>query len=195
MSDDSAGPLEPMRRRADGATIASDQHVSGRPTPLCRNSSDGPLRILMAVAAVFTVGGAMLAGMLLDSTVHLSHHISFAQRAVWATLLMGTFSGLLAGAWMYSRRLATGIDLSADGRQLRVSSPTLMGASVREISVDQLSQSSYYEGDARGHEASSPPYVWVKVNNERSFVVPLSGEIPSRKKLLQALQVDRRDLN
>lgn len=165
-----------------------ENHPTGRPTLLYRNSSEAPLRVLSAVTGVFALGSALLAGMMLDSSVHISHHISFNERIFWAGGLLATFCGLPVAVWMYSRRLATGIDLSGDGRHLSVHTPTLLGSQVREVPLSALTETTFHEGDARGEESGSPPYIWVKVRNDRSFVVPLGGRIPNRAKLFRSLQ-------
>lgn len=154
---------------------------------LYRGASEGPLRVLAAIAMVFAIGGAMLAGMMLDSTVHISHHISFNERIVWAAALMSTFLGLLAAVWMYGRRLATGIDLSADGQQLQVHTHSLLGTEVRSVPLNAVASSTYHAGDVRGEAATATPYVWVRVQGDRSFAVPLTGNIPNRRRLLRAL--------
>ena len=173
---------------------SANKLATEKPAPgqvLYRGASEGPLRVLGATVVVFALGGAMLAGMMLDSTVHISHHITFNERIAWAGSLMLTFLGLLVATWMYSRRLATGIDLSADGAQLHVHTPTLTGTQVREVPLSALGGSSFFEGDVRGQQAIAPPYVWVRVQGDRSFVVPLAGHIPNRARLMRALAGQR----
>ena len=158
---------------------------------LYRSTGVSPLRVLTVVALAFAVGSALLAALLLDTTVHFGSAISWGERIAWATGLFVAFSGFFVAVWMYERRVAASIELRDHGTMLRVATPSLFGMSERNIPVEDLLKSQYYDGDQRGEEATSPPWLWVKVRNSSSLFVPLSGVIPNRERLLQVLGATR----
>lgn len=158
---------------------------------LYRSTGVSPLRVLTVVALAFAVGSALLAALLLDTTVHFGNAISWAERTVWASGLFLAFSGFFLAVWMYERRVAASIELREHGTMLRVATPTLFGMNERDIPVDDLLKSQYYDGDRRGEEDWSTPWLWVKVRNSSSLFVPLSGVIPDRERLLHVLGATR----
>ena len=171
---------------ANSQTLPQDDHVL-----LYRSTGVSPLRVLTIVALAFAVGSALLAALLLDTSVHFGNAISWGERLVWASGLFVAFSGFFLAVWMYERRVAASIELREHGTMLRVATPSLFGMSERNIPVEDLLTSQYYDGDQRGEEASSPPWLWVKVRNSSSLFVPLAGVIPNRERLLQVLGASR----
>ena len=154
---------------------------------LYRSSGIAPLRVLTAVSLVFALASTVLATMLLESNVRLNHSVSLEERIVWAGGLLIAFVGFFLAVWLYEQRVAANIVLSGDGRVLRVATPTLFGMRERNIPLTDLLATQFHDGDGSGEDATSPPWLWVKVRKSGSFVVPLSGEIPDRSMLLEVL--------
>ncbi len=148
-----------------------------------------PLRVLTIVSLAFAMGSTVLAGLLMDSSARIGNAITWFERSVWAGGLLTVFCGFFLAVWSYERRIASSITLARDGRSLRVSTATLFGMRERDVLLDDLITSNYHDGDTKGEESISPPWLYVKVRNAQSFVVPLGGGIPNHDKLMQVLSV------
>jgi hypothetical protein len=150
-----------------------------------------PTRIVSIVALAFALGSFVLAGMLYVGSGAPDSHISATERSVWAGLVLVVFFGFLTAVAMYQRRIAHRITLMSDGLHLRITTPTLFGSADDEIAIDDLMVANYHDGDRAGEESSNQPWVWLQVRNSHSYVVPLSGKIPNKGRLLQVLSVER----
>ena len=153
--------------------------------------SMSPLRIVSIVATGLTLGSFVLAGMLYVGSGVQGTHISAFERSVWATTVLVVFLGFYVAVLLYERRVAQRITLSADARYVRITTPTLFGEHNDDIPVGDLLPSRYHDGDQAGEESANQPWVWLQVRNRHSYVVPLSGTIPDKPRLLQVLSVFR----
>lgn len=160
-------------------------------TLLMEGGSQAPLRIVSVVALTFAVGSLILAAMLLDSDVALGTTISSAERAAWAGGLLLLLIGFFAAVAMYRRRVASRITLLGDGNHLRIETPGLFGNSLTDVDLKDLVLSRYHEGDRAGEESLATPWLHVQVRHQRSFVVPLTGNIPNKQRLLKVLNATR----
>lgn len=160
-------------------------------TLLLDSGPASPIRMISLVALFFAVGSVGLAAILMREDQALGNAVSSAERNVWAVGLVVAMVGFFAAVTLYQRRIATRITLSADEQRLRITSPSLFGQSSQEVAVKELVISHYHDGDKAGEEGFSPPWLRMQVRGSRSYVVPLSGKIPDKKRLLSILSVSR----
>ena len=160
-------------------------------TLLMEGGSQAPLRIVSVVALTFAVGSLVLAALLLDTNVALGTTISSGERAAWAGGMLLLLVGFFAAVAMYRRRVASRITLLSGGQQLRIETPGLFGNSTTDVDLDDLVLSRYHEGDRAGEESLATPWLHLQVRHSRSFVVPLTGNIPNKQRLLQVLNAAR----
>ena len=160
-------------------------------TLLMEGGAPNFLRLLSIVALTFAVGSIVLAAMLLDSNVSLGSNFSSTERAVWAGGLLFMLGGFFAAVSMYRRRVASRITLLSDGQFVRIETPGLFGRSLTDVNVGDVVLSRYHDGDKAGEESMNTPWLHVQVRNQRSFVVPLTGHIPSKERLLKVLSATR----
>jgi hypothetical protein len=162
-----------------------------RTDTLLFRSSGSPMRVLTVVAFAFAVGSVLLATLLLDRTVQMTHMITWEERLIWASGLFFIFTGFFFAVWNYEKRMASRLVLLSNGRDLRVTTPTLFGAEDHDFPVEDVIDTQYHEGDRVGEEASSTPWLYVRVKGRPSFVVSLSGVIPNRQQLLEVLSTTK----
>ena len=160
-------------------------------TLLMEGGSQAPLRIISVVALAFAVGSLVLAALLLDTNVALGTTISSGERAAWAGGLLLLLVGFFGATAMYRRRVASRIVLLSGGQQLRIETPGIFGNSTTDVDLDDLVLSRYHEGDRAGEESLNTPWLHLQVKHQRSFVVPLTGNIPNKQRLLQVLNAAR----
>lgn len=166
---------------------AQGQGDKSAETLLMEGGSQAPLRIVSVVALTFAVGSLVLAALLLDTNVSLGASISSGERVVWAGGLLLMLVGFFAAVSMYRRRVASRITLLGDGQHLRIETPSLFGSSFTDVDLDDLVLSRYHEGDRAGEESLATPWLHLQVKRQRSFVVPLTGNIPNKERLLRVL--------
>lgn len=167
--------------------VTSKPKRSAGDTLLFRSNGVSALRVLTIVSFAFALGSAVLATMLLDRSISMGHMISFGERMIWASGLVTTFSGFFLAVYLYERRVAARLVLLPGGRDIRLTTPTLFGMQEHDISLDDVVNTEYHEGDHTGEESTSAPWLYVKCRRAPSFVVSLHGVIPNRDRLMQVL--------
>lgn len=177
-------------------TSAAPDRESARPTGtgetlLMEGGAPNFLRLLSIVALTFAVGSLVLAALLLDNNISIGSNFSSTERAVWAGGLMFLLGGFFAAVSLYRRRVASRITLLSDGEHVRIETPSLFGRSLTDVNVGDVVLSRYHDGDKAGEESMNTPWLHVQVRNQRSFVVPLTGYIPSKERLLKVLSATR----
>lgn len=160
-------------------------------TLLMEGGSPNFLRLLSIVALTFAVGSLVLAAMLVDNRIGLGNNFSSTERAVWAGGLLLLLVGFSAAVGLYRRRVASRITLLSDGEHVRIETASLFGKSLTDVNVGDVVLSRYHEGDKAGEQSMNTPWLHVQVRNQRSFVVPLTGYIPSKERLLKVLGATR----
>ena len=160
-------------------------------TLLMEGTSQVSLRLLSILAITFAVGSLLLSAMLMSNDIGLGNNVSSSQRAIWAGGLLLVLGGFLAASYMYRRRIASRITLLSDGEYIRIESPSVFGRTRTDVSLQDVVRSRYHEGDKAGEEAGNMPWLHVQVRHNRSFVVPLTGNIPNKERLLKVLNATR----
>lgn len=173
------------------SSAPSAKTAANQETLLFEGGADSPMRMVSVVALTFALGSFLLAGMLLNSNVKLGTGISSTERAIWAGGMLLMLVGFFTAVSLYRRRVASRITLLSDGRHLRIETPMMFGRGVTDVSLDDLVLSRYHEGDKAGEEALATPWLHVQMRNQRSFVVPLTGNIPDKKRLMEVLSITR----
>jgi hypothetical protein len=161
-------------------------------TLLFEGGSNSSMRMVSVVALTFALGSFGLAGLLLNNNVKLGGvGVSDTERAIWAGGMLLMLVGFFAAVSLYRRRVASRITLLSDGRHLRIETPAMFGRGITDVSLDDLVLSRYHEGDKAGEDAVATPWLHVQMRNQRSFVVPLSGNIPDKQRLMRVLSITR----
>jgi hypothetical protein len=143
--------------------------------------------VVTFVAFVLVLASGLFAVQLLNLTVDMPDAFGYGERILWAGGLVLLSLSFFSATCLYTWRVATQLILINDGRTLRVDTLSLFGTRHREVAVSDLRAWNYHTGDISGEEAMSPPWLWVKVRRGGSFVLPLSGFIPDRGRLLRVL--------
>jgi hypothetical protein len=169
---------------------SSPKPARKRTDTLLFRSSGSPMRVLTVVAFAFAVGSVLLATLLLDRTVQMTHMITWEERLIWASGLCFIFTGFFFAVWNYEKRMASRLILLSNGRDLRLTTPTLFGVEDHDFPVEDVIDTKYHAGDRVGEEASSTPWLYVRVKGRPSFVVSLSGVIPNRQQLMEVLSTN-----
>jgi hypothetical protein len=173
------------------STHFNEKNGNSEETVLFEGASNAPMRMVSLVALTFALGSFGLAGLLLNSDIKLGSGISSTERTVWAGAMLFALVGFFAAVSIYRRRVAERITLLSDGRHLRIETAAMFGRGTTDVSLDDLVLSRYHEGDKAGEDGLATPWLHVQMRNRRSFVVPLTGKIPDKQRLMQVLSITR----
>ena len=151
-----------------------------------RASGLSPLHMLQMVAFAFFVAGLGLAW-------HLAQAPSQALTAPstkigWAAFLAAVATAGPVGALLYGRRLAARVEVSDDGKQVRVRDANIVGARWHTVNRSDLVIGEQLAGDVAGEQALAPPRLEIAVKGGRNFIVPLQRRSDARGELIRALR-------
>lgn len=108
-----------------------------------------------------------------------------AVAALIAVLGGGFFGGMLAYLGYYTTRLT----LADDASQVHVETLRLFGRQVRTLPISRIASTSYHRGQLAfpGGVSVDAPWYWVRVQDERGFLLDAQGTFADRGALAKVL--------